>query len=36
MLSGILGKDKFDSTMNNPISTKTSEEVLAALMEPPK
>ena len=31
MLSGILGKDKFDSTMNNPISTKTSEEVLAAL-----
>jgi hypothetical protein len=34
MLSGILGKDKFDSTMNNPISTKTSEEVLAALMEP--
>jgi hypothetical protein len=34
MLSGILGKDKFDSTMNNPISTKTSEEVLAALTGP--
>ena len=36
ILSGILGKDRFDSAISSPVSTKTDEEILAALTQPPR
>jgi hypothetical protein len=36
ILSGILGKDRFDSAISSPVSTKTDAEILAALTQPPR
>tara|TARA_R110002095_G_scaffold214091_1_gene205590 strand:- start:551 stop:1120 length:570 start_codon:yes stop_codon:yes gene_type:complete len=36
ILSGILGQERFDNTINSPVSTMSDEDVLAALMGPPK
>ena len=31
ILSGVLGEDQFNSTMNNPVATRSNEEILAAV-----
>ena len=36
ILSGILGKDRFDSTINSSVPTMSDEDVLAALKQPPR
>jgi hypothetical protein len=36
ILSGILGKDRFDSTINSSVPTMSNEDVLAALTQPPR